>query len=298
MKSNKDINNVSKETIKKLGLSEAKSVTIILAGLRYENGVPMAPAALAIPAEDRITDPTTGEPVSIANVRNILPNGALDIQNVQIFANEGGMRTYDTGNVSQREELEYLLLSNYNGSNPNRDTTVPIVFYVSNPEAEKKANMKEKLALGKALGIVANMKDAELKTYALARGMEVGSDPEVIRAEIIVHAEKDPHTFMKSIDPEYQHIIATIRKGEYDGLLTFNPATSSWGWAASGDTIVTLPRSKNQDRYDGFKKWMDESDEAQTVFETIATTVGTVKAKAGKGGKNAEKANTEEPPTE
>jgi hypothetical protein len=279
MKQAKGWNDVSKELIASLGLKDDTVVTIRLYGMRVEGGIMQVPTVLAIPTQDRIYDKFKKDYVSIANIAEVNPDNSISFRSIQLTANEAGMRTYQCKNPSEREELEYLLLSNFNGDKEGRDDTKTIYFTVYNPGAEKKSAMKGKFDLADAIVKVRDMTVGEVKAYAASRGWDLKQNVETLRADVMNIAERSPRLFLSSIDPEALHINAVVRKAEVDGLITFSVPANGWEWTANGDMIKSFPRSPEFDRYLAFNEWMIEDDNAHPVFETLEKSVGMARTK-------------------
>ena len=81
-----------------------------------------------VPPKDRIVDPITNDFVDIASIKTIGVGGKLSFYDIVFERDFNGILILDGSKISDHEMYEYLELTNYNASNPNRSEDVIPIF--------------------------------------------------------------------------------------------------------------------------------------------------------------------------
>jgi hypothetical protein len=154
------------------------------------------PHLSAIPKTDRIVDRETNDVYTIANVHNISSSGE-PVMPMILFDHSGHIiiRPNENGQYSSSDILtyQYLMLCNYNESNPHRDSNTKPWFKQINDDAIALGKVEEKSQSADAVRMVAKINDDEVLLLAAQLGVgEVGDLTQVLRFKLVEYAEKNP----------------------------------------------------------------------------------------------------------
>lgn len=95
--------------------------------------------------------------------------------------------------------LEFMRKCEWNGSNTNRTGDKQIFFYEYNPQAGAKDLVARESAKMKAKHWCFNADWIDLKSYAMVLSVDVDRDPEEVKWEMSILADRDPATFMEGL---------------------------------------------------------------------------------------------------
>lgn len=170
---------------------------------------------------------------------------------------------YDPKNIAQREIIEFLELCNANASNPNRDETVNPIFHLYDQAKESKEKVDKDRLLTKAKMKAYDWSESELKTFALARGINADQDVEILREIAASVAEADPAAFL-GVQVEAEGTKALIEQAKVAGIVNFDEATKDWRW---NDTGAAIYKITGQSRFaaKNFADWLDGEGAAVLV---------------------------------
>jgi hypothetical protein len=279
MKKVKDWNDVPKAELKKLAINKHSRITFQLTGMPLDETtrIPTPPRVRAIPSQDRVQ--IGDEFYSIGYIDRVNADGSPVFGNITFTSSENGMKALNPKSAKHAELIEYLLLSNYNASNPNRDTSVAPMYKVLDATADAKAENDTIDELTEALVLAKTMKVAELKAFGASRSWDLKQGTEVLKNRVKKFAKNNPRGFLAAADPKNVHIRAVLSKAETDGIISFNRQVNGFVYKDSGDIITTFARSKNFDQYTAFAAWMNEDDAAGPVFAELEKATGFTKSK-------------------
>lgn len=193
----------------------------------------------SIPVTDVIMDPKSGEPVTIGYVERILPGGKVKF----------GQIWFDTGSLCQiivmpgvagHNLYNYLENSNYNISNPNRDTTIhPSFERVSSTKGVQESRDKN-ANIRLAMNAAANFSNEEVLEFVRSNKDKVKirivmlpdgkPDFDTIRNQIENFSKMEPKRFLgmvvsKPVDETEDGIASIVDQAITDKKISFDPET-------------------------------------------------------------------------
>jgi hypothetical protein len=271
MKKTKLFNNLSPELIAKTKLKPGEQVVYRVSGITPH---PMDPTKWAIPSAknvppmDQIWDEAKNDYVDIAAVRAVDAEGNHTFHDLYFYGNQGGHLVLYGGRAVDQEIHSYLTLCNYNGSNPNRDTSKEIVFElvdeaVKSEKESKKRNMKRE-----ALNAAADLSPEEVRNYVAALGQDDTRKIEILRNYLEELADNDPATFLDLINNKQAVMKATINRAITKGVINFDAEQSKFSWP-NGEAILTTARTTGGDAVDELLSYCVSSAKGEKVYQTI-----------------------------
>ena len=174
-------------------------------------------------------------------------------------AMRGGQIVLNRDNPSDRALYNYLMLTNWNESNPHRDESKIPVFKVLNnkKDAESEVAMK-KIRL-----------DAENRAFALSHkqvlgfaahlGKDTTLDIGILRREVLEYAGKKPDAFLEAdaMITSLSHYYVIARKGLKKNIIKIDGRNSEFKWSDGGKTGYKGFNEKNEeDNVRGFATWL------------------------------------------
>lgn len=233
------------------------------------------PSQKRIPSEEVIYDPTIGKNRVIRyapgqqsiykDEQNSNPNEKVVIGDI-IFQN--GSLVVDHTNPLL---LEFLSLSNFNRSNPNRIKGTKILFEEINKEQDAKKSMENEVSQIRAANSVLNMEFADLKGYARVLGVNVSRSSDEIRHDMLVLAKKDPKRFMSGMDDPRTKRKQIIMDAMMHKIIEVNGRSINWILGDSKNLITAVPIG--QEAVSWFAEWTLNEKDGQDVYSEIEKKV-------------------------
>jgi hypothetical protein len=154
----------------------------------------------------------------------------------------GGEITLTGGIIEDEERYLYAELCNYNGSNPNRDTSKPIYFYRVDREAdaEKKVRLVD-LEL-ECLIFIKNLTPKEIKKLAASFQLNENEPVLILRDKLNDFARKDPQRFNNLATSKDVEVRATIHRAHTKEVIRYAPQQHKIVWGSNNSTIATLKK--------------------------------------------------------
>lgn len=164
------------------------------------------------------------------------------------------------------QKLEWLMKSNFNGSNPGRDPSVNAKYWMvdlgSNLKVQREKD--EKLTNAKQWCYESHWDQA--KSYARVLGIPVESrDPDEIRMSLVYRAEQNPVLFLAGLNNKLTERKHYVLEAIDKGILKVDRTTSSLSWA-NGSNICISPMGK--DPIDHFVD-LTETEEGQRTYDSV-----------------------------
>lgn len=245
MKKAPNFNQLPEEVVKKTFLKPGEKVL-----WRTTKGGPnplnpqewLIPAAVQVPPIDNIYLPETGEYIQIAAIERVDPTGNHKFYDLWFEKAQAGQIYITGGRAIDQEIHTYLSLCNYNGSNPNRDTSKDIIFEIVDEERAAKEGSKKRNLKRDALNIAADLQASELKDYAAALGRDDTRPTAVLRAEMEELADMNAQAFMDLVNNKSVVVKATLNRAISQGRIIFDPVQSRYAWD-NGEPIVTVAKT-------------------------------------------------------
>lgn len=242
---NKSINNLSEEFKKSLAekaLKRGEHRIYRLVRINKKGGAFVPPTSVAISPTQVISDPTTNFPVRIGCVESLLPNDQYKLLDIKFTRNLGG-QIICSGDRPRDVEIDlYLMHSNQNASNPNRDKNATAYFYLVDPEKEAEADIKSINSLAAALTHATTMTADDLIKYAYARNLNAALPTKVLRSKALLHAKSSPEEFVRFVGNSKNTVLANAKRAQELGIIGYDAANSTFFWQATSTQLKTVPR--------------------------------------------------------
>lgn len=273
MKKTKFYNNVSDSLLKPTKLKPGQQVVYKVEGITPD---PMNPGKWAIPAAknvppiDQIWDEEKQEYVDIAAVRSFDAEGNHTFHEIWFFGNQVGLMILRGGNAIDQEIHSYLSLCNYNGSNPNRDTTKEVYFTLVDEQAKSESERKVRNLKREALNVSADLTAEDVRNYIAALGQDDTKPLEVLRNDLEKMADNDPKSFLELVSNKQAVMKATLNRALKKNVIKFEEEQSRFTWA-NGEVITTVARTTGSDAIEDLVAFCVSSAKGEKVYQTIQT---------------------------
>lgn len=271
MKKTKMFNNISPELLAPTLLKKGEQAIYKIVGIQPDPMNPgkwSMPAAKNVPPTDQIWDETKQEYIDIAAVKTFDQEGNHTFHDIFFYGNQGGHIILRAGNAVDQELHSYLMICNYNGSNPNRDTTKEIYFELVDEKAKSIAESKVRNLKREALNASADLSPEEVKTYTAARGQDDTRPVEVLRNELENLADVDPKAFLDLIENKQAIMKATLNRAVKKGVIVFDEQQSKYSWP-NGEVITIVARSTGSDAVEDLIAFCVSNAKGEKVYQTI-----------------------------
>lgn len=160
--------------------------------------------------------------------------------------------------VKHANLYNYLEISNYNESNPNRDTNIPALYRRIDSLNNAKETRDQRAARVDALKAIMSMSNEEIDQFIQNNKdsfqVKINSKPDgtkdwdSIRDSIERYAEQNPSRFLKMTKESKTvtdiEIESLIRTGIESGVIGFDSETKSW-YGSTGKPFLTVKSIKN-----------------------------------------------------
>jgi hypothetical protein len=274
MRSTKYYNNLDSSVIKKFGLDRLTDTVILrLLDVRMDPdnpSQPIIPVYKKIPNRDVVI--IDGVSYDIGAISSV-SGDKISFYEIGFWKDEGGFKRLNPRTARDRDILEFLLLSNFNGSNPFRDPNVRPLFEVFRPEEKAKQRVDQRLQRVQAITIAASMTEEELREFAASVGWNEAEDVYVLKDKALDWCDRDPKGFVEAQSSRERYIMATLRRAEARDIIAKNILENAWVWKASNQTICSLPRNSERDMYQSFVDWYMSNDVAVKIFHELESII-------------------------
>lgn len=214
---------------------------------------------VGIPNRDVVFDEETGSPAPIGYVQGYTNEGLPNLGSIW-FPVESECVIVCLSGVKNASLYNYLEVSNYNESNPNRDTTIPAIYRRIDSLSNAKQTREQRTERVSALRAVIAMTNEQIKEFIEANTdnfpVRIVSKPngehdwEAIRDAIERWAEQNPKKFMSMTDTKKSsddsEIEILIKKAVEEKVIGFDLDTKSW-YGANGKPFLKVKSGSNKD---------------------------------------------------
>lgn len=177
------------------------------------------PFAKGVPTTDRAWDKDREEFIDIAFIKTESAGGEPVMDEIIFWKGDGGMMILYGGKARDEKLFQYMERTNYNGSNPDRDTSKPIIFTRKDYKAEAKSRREERdlkfLAVKKAKELSTPM----VRQISVYLQFDMGKDPEVLQERLEEYAEANPKAFLALTENKDLTIMEVASEAERKGIL-------------------------------------------------------------------------------
>jgi hypothetical protein len=264
----KEYNNVGDEP--KLGRQEVKVFKYL--GIKEDplnKGEIIMPSVAYVPDVDRVFDPTKDDYVDIANIASLGIGGKPVMSPIAFEKRNQGKLLLRGDKTGDREVFQYLMLSNFNASNPNRDKSVNPLFELVEPAKKANDARKERSLRREAMNVAAELSASEVREFIASMNKDEKRDISILRDELENLAEKDPKQFISLSKDKNKSIQANIKKAIDSKIIKFDKTTNTFMWVSTGETIVQVPRSSKTSYLQGFTNFVLSNKNGEVVYEEI-----------------------------
>lgn len=216
------------------------------------------------------------ELVDIAVVKSQRANGDVQLEHIWFYA-PNGMILLREDRPMDRKVYTQLMLSNHNGSNPNRDSSKTIIFELYEPAKKAKESNEKRRELALAQAAVAQMSEDAVKKYFEIKGESSSIDVEILRERLYGIAKKSPAQFIKNeggIMPQ-ENALEPFVQAQKKGLIKFDMSQYAWVWGDTEDVILKMSRKTKGKRIDGFLPFL-KKEEGRKTRDRIKELLDTV----------------------
>lgn len=227
------------------------------------------PSMAMMPKIDRVYDPKKDDYVDIANIKSLGVGGKPVIEPIAFSRQTQGKLLLRGNKTGDKEVYQYLMLSNYNKSNPNRDTSLKPLYELVEPARTAKESRSERSLRRDAMNVAAELSAAEVREFISSLNKDAGRDISILRDELETMAEKDPKQFIALSKDKNKSIQANVKRAIDKKIIKFDKASSSFKWATTDEVIVQVPRSSKSSYLQGFTNFVLSNKNGESVYEEI-----------------------------
>lgn len=232
-------------------------------------GMVIMPSMAFMPEVDRVYDSKNDEYIDIANIKSIGVGGKPNIEPVAFSKTTQGKLLLKGSKTGDREIYQYLMLSNYNKSNPDRDTSIVPLYELVEPKKKATESRQDRASRREAMNVAAELSAAEVREFIASMNKDESRDMSILRDELELFAEKDPKGFIKLSKDKNKSIQSNCKLAIDKKIITFDKKTSSFSWVGTGETIVTVPRSSKSSYLQGFTNFVLSNKNGESVYQEI-----------------------------
>ena len=144
----------------------------------------------------------------------------------------------------QTQLVQYLMTTNKNGNNPNRDKSVKAAFYTVDPSQGLKTSMDQDKLLSDATHFCYNGNWDEVAAYASVLGIPSGLDVSEVRYSLVLKAKLDPKKFLDGLNSRNMKRKYFIMEAVKAGVIVRNTSNNTISWK-DGGVITQAPLGKD-----------------------------------------------------
>ena len=280
MKKTENYNQVSPKMLEGAKLKRGESVSYRVVSIQRNPANPaevLIPAAINVPPVDQVWDEEKQDYVDIAAIKRISKDGNHLYHDIWFYGSQGGHINLRGGVAEDQEIHEYLSISNYNASNPNRDTSKEAIFELVDDVRRTDAERKLRNAKRDAMNAAADLDVEEVKDFIAAIGKDETLPIGILRNEVELFAETDPVTFMETLGNKDIAVKATLNRAIKSSAVLFDSEQSRFTWP-NGEVILTVPRKTGNAHIEDFAAFCTTSAKGEKVLQTIQSKLKGPKA--------------------
>jgi hypothetical protein len=238
------------------------------------------PNTFSFICEDHVYDPATSTMRVIRYVKGEASiftdeqseNDFAKAERLEFTQKSNGMITIPKSN---KQLLQFLSMTDYNGSKEGRDVAKKALFRYLDESAIYNDELNKEVTMDKAKGLAINCSFDELMELALGLEpviMTESREEQAIRWDLLQRAKADPAGFIAILANPDTKKKSNLRKAEKAGII--KKSNSGFAWA-NGQMFLIIPPGQNP--YNFFVG--QKSNEMQAVYESILSML---EAKNGK----------------
>lgn len=196
------------------------------------------PFAKGVPPTDRVWDEKAEEFIDIAFIKTEGAGGEPVMDEIIFWKGDAGVMILNSGKSRDEKLFQFMERTNYNGSNPHRDTSKPIIFVRKDFKAEAKTRREERdlkfLAVKKAKELSAPM----VRQISVYLQFDMDKDPEVLQERLEEYAEANAKAFLALTENKDLTIMEVANEAVKKGIL-FIDKQGRKITSNAGETLLT-----------------------------------------------------------
>jgi hypothetical protein len=177
------------------------------------------PFAKGVPNTDRAWDEDKKEFIDIAFVTGEGEGGKPVMGDIIFWKGDGGLMILQGGKARDERLYQYMERTNYNGSNPHRDTTFPVIFTRKDYKAEAQKKREQRdirfLAVKKAKELNITM----VRQISVYLHFNMESEDDVLREKLEEYADNNPKAFLSLTENKDLAIMDVANEAMNKGIL-------------------------------------------------------------------------------
>lgn len=238
------------------------------------------PNSFSFLCEDNVYDPSTqsmriiryvkGESSIFADEQDF--NDYARIERIEFNAKHYGVLTVPREN---RQLLQFLAMTDYNGSKQGRDTSKKALFRHIDEVAIYESNLETEMLIDKAKSLALTCNHEDMMTIALGIDPIIkteGREEKAIRWDLLQRAKANPEAFIEVLNNPLTKKKALLREAENLGVIKRTNNGMAW---ANGQTFLIVPTGQNVYNYFCAQKGV----EIESVYESICALIDAKKGK-------------------
>lgn len=185
-----------KETLKR-GQKAIYELTGIEKDPLDPDGVKLAiPFAKGVPNTDRVWDEELKKFIDIAFITGEGEGGTPKMGDIVFWKEMGGIMILHGGKARDERLFQYMERTNYNGSNPHRDPTSPVIFTRKDYKAEAKKKREERDIKFLAVKKAKELSLTQVRQISVYLYFNTDAEEEVLREKLEEYADNNPNAFL------------------------------------------------------------------------------------------------------
>lgn len=239
---------------------------------------------VGIPNRDIVIDDETGLPTPIGFVQGYSNDGSPNFGAIW-FPVESECIIVCMSGVKNASLYNYLEVSNYNESNPNRDTNIPALYRRIDSLSNAKQTREQRNERVTALKAVISMTNDEIKEFIEVNGSSFpvrviqkpngDHDWDAIRDALERWAEQNPGKFLSMTESKKtshdSEVEGLIKKAMENELIGFDSETKSW-YGKDGKPFLKTVSIKDQKHYADLVRYL-KSPQGLKLYEKLVSAM-------------------------
>lgn len=267
-----EFNQFSQSYVRKLKTGERAVYRVLNIKEDPDNyGKFIIPAAVQIPSTDIIYDKNTDDYVTIGCIERVKTDGEPIFAQIVFTGQNMGYIFLNGNNALHQKMFQFLEVSNYNSSNPERNQEVEAIYcrIDAKKDAINERHMRKQIV--DAINLALSLDDDKAKEIALALGIEETSIEE-IRNKLEDYAADEPTEFMKVTERASLGSESLLREAVKQGFIRNNITASIFEWTETGKEIYKYKKAPNKNYFKELAEYLESNNPNE--LEAIKTRLG------------------------
>ena len=261
-------NKLPQSLIKKI--PKGKTVVFRLCNIKEDFDNPgqfLIPLNKNLAPTDEIYNPENDEFIPIAYITGVTANGKAKFGQILFQKVNGGCVILNANNPEHQKMYQYMSLSNYNKSNPNRSESFSAWFELVDNKQEAQQSRAERKIILKALRAADELEFAQVKSIASSLGHRLDKSEEELRDLVEDFAEYEPETFLNLVEQQTNEVEADIREAIDLQILKHSKSSAKFVWVDTKEEVFTYKKKIGVKPYTEFADYL--LTENKEVYDAI-----------------------------